>query len=217
MLQHSTMKGSTPMAVDPLTLELKLVREADSLELDLRPLQGLWTEQQYLRLTDQTNHLIEFVNGVIEVLPMPTDHHQVILLFLYDVLRGFLQRTGGKVLVAPIRLQIQAGRFREPDILLVRDASDPRRENRYWLGADLVVEIVSPDDPERDTVAKRADYAEAGIPEYWIVNSQDETITVLQLLEAAYTEYSLFRRGDVARSVLLDGLSVPVDDVLDAR
>jgi hypothetical protein len=34
----------------------------------------------------------------------------------------------------------------------VRDANDPRRQNQYWLGADLVVEIVSPDDPERDTV-----------------------------------------------------------------
>ena len=34
--------------------ELKLVREADGLEIDLRPLQGLWTEEQYLRLTDQT-------------------------------------------------------------------------------------------------------------------------------------------------------------------
>src|SRR5207247_6762550 len=36
-------------------------------------------------------------------------------------------------------------------------------------------EIVSPDDPERDLRVKRADYAEAGIPEHWIVNPADET------------------------------------------
>jgi Uma2 family endonuclease len=55
------------------------------------------------------------------------------------------------VLVAPLRIQVRPGKFREPDILLVRDAHDPRRQHRYWLGADLVVEIVSPDNPERDT------------------------------------------------------------------
>ena len=131
---------------------------ARCLELDLLPLQGLWTEAQYLKLTDQTSHLVEFDGGIIEVLPMPTDKHQVILL-LYDLLRKFLRPLGGKVLVAPLRLQIRPGTFREPDILLVRDARDPRRQDRFWLGADLVVEIVSADDPERDIVTKRADYA----------------------------------------------------------
>ncbi|KPV48540.1 hypothetical protein SE17_37525, partial [Kouleothrix aurantiaca] len=132
----------------------------------LKTIQGLWTEQQYLALSDKATGLIEFDDGLIEMLPMPTDKHQVILLFLYDLLRAFLRASGGKVLVAPLRLQVRPGTFREPDILLVRDARDPRRQERFWLGADLVVEIVSPDDPERDTVTKRADYAAASIPEY---------------------------------------------------
>ncbi len=72
------------------------------------------------------------------------------------------------MLFAPLRLRIREGQFREPDLLLVLDADDSRRQNRYWLGADLVVEVVSPDDPERDTRVKRAEYAEAQIPEYWI-------------------------------------------------
>jgi len=205
------------MAVDTHTLELKLVRDTDGLEVDLLPLQGIWTEEQYLRLTDQTPYLIEFTDGVIEVLAMPTDNHQVMLLFLYEVLRVFLERVGGKVLVAPLRLQIRAGKQREPDLILVRDAHDPRRQNRYWLGADMVAEIVSPDDPERDTIVKRADYAEAGIAEYWIVNPLDATITVLQLMGNAYTEYGIFHRGETARSALLDGFTVAVDAVLDAQ
>ena len=49
--------GETTMAVDVHALELKLVRDADGLEVDLLPLQGLWTEEQYLKLTDQTQHL----------------------------------------------------------------------------------------------------------------------------------------------------------------
>ena len=98
----------------------------------------------------------------------------------------------------------------------MRDANDPRRRNDYWRGADLVMEIVSPDDPERDTHVKRRDYAEAGIPEYWIVNPVDETITVLTLAGDAYTERGVFVRGQRADSACLDGFAVGVADVFDA-
>ncbi len=101
----------------------------------------------------------------------------------------------GEILFAPLRLQILPGRYREPDLLLLLNKDDPRNQDAYWLGADLVVEIVSPDDPERDTVVKRADYAEAGIPEYWIVNPLDETITVLTLTNREYAEHGIFQRG----------------------
>ena len=74
---------------------------------------------------------------------------------------------------------IADGTFREPDLLLVRAAADSRRGNRFWTGADLVVEIVSPDQPERDIVQKRRDYAGAEIPEYWIVDPRAAEVTVL--------------------------------------
>jgi Uma2 family endonuclease len=147
---------------------------------------------------------------------MPTDRHQVISRFLLFALFACVQELGGTVLYAPLCLQIRAGKFREPDLLLVRDANDPRRQNRFWLGADMVVEIVSPDDPERDTTVKRADYAEAGIAEYWIVNPADETITVLTLVGDAYTEHGVFRRGQQADSVLLNGFTLHVTEVFDA-
>ena len=50
----------------------------------------------------------------------------------------------------------------------------------FWLGADVVVEVVSPDDPERDTKLKRADYAEARIPEYWILNLLQRQLEVFR-------------------------------------
>ena len=79
-----------------------------------------------------------------------------------------------------------------------------------------MVEIVSADNPERDTVEKVADYAEAHIPEYWLVNPLDETITVLALANDAYTEHGVFRRGESAASALLEGFTVQVDEVFDA-
>ncbi len=205
------------MAVHPHTIEIKLIRQADGLELDLLPLQGIWTEEQYLMLTNQTNHLIEFTNGTIEVLPMPTRRHQVILLFLYELFKVFLQPTGGKVLVAPLRMQVRPGIFREPDILMLCDASDPRNQEAFWLGADVVVEVVSPDRPERDTHEKPRDYAQAGIPEYWIVNPLTETITILALEGERYARSGVFQRGEQAISKLLAGFGVSVDAVFDAQ
>ena len=194
----------------------KITRQADGLEVDLLPLQGLWTEAQYLKLTDQTNHLIEFTDGVFEVMPMPTDKHQMILRALFLALMAFVESRGGRVLFAPLRVQVRPGKYREPDILLVRDAHDPRRQNAFWLGADLVVEVVSPDAPERDIEEKPLDYAEAGIPEYWIVNPLDETITVLTLDGDRYAPSGVFRRGEPATSLLLAGFAIAVDEVFDA-
>ena len=81
----------------------------------------------------------------------------------------------------------------------------------------MVVEIVSPDNPERDFVDKRRDYAHIRVPEYWIVNPQDETITVLRLAGSAYVEHGLFGRGARATSVVLDGFGVSVGAVFDAE
>lgn len=180
-------------------------------------MQGLWTQEQYLRMTDNSHRLLEFTDGSIEVLPMPTDRHQVISRFLLFAFSLFMERVGGIVLYAPLRLQIREGKFREPDLLLVLDADDPRRQNAFWLGADLVIEIVSPDDPKRDLKTKRVDYAEARIPEYWIVNPEDETIAVLRLAGNRYLEQGIFHRGDMATSALLSDFTVSVNDVFDAR
>ena len=183
----------------------------------LFPAQGEWSEDDYLWLTDHTKCLAEFAEGHIEVLPMPTDEHQRMVLFLYRALYAFLAARGiGIVLVAPLRLRVRPGRYREPDVLVLLSTTDPRRSNRYWTGADLVVEVVSPDDPKRDLVRKRREYARAGIPEYWIVNPMTEQITVLHLEGSAYEEHGIFGRGMQASSVLLEGFTVAVADVLEA-
>ena len=203
------------MAVDVRNLDLKLIRRADGVEVDVQALQGLWTDAQYLRLTDQTNHLIEFTDGTIEVLPMPTRKHQAIVAALYELLVALI-RPAGVVLFAPLRVQVAPHRFREPDLVVLLDRHDPRNQEAYWLGADIVVEVVSPDDPERDTVEKPVDYAAAGIPEYWIVNPVDETVTVLALRGSTYTTHARVRRGDTVTSPLLAQLRIPAARVFDA-
>jgi len=196
---------------------MQMLLAGELTEIDLEPLQGSWSQEQYLRLTQQTKRLLEFTDGVIEVLPVPTRKHQAISRFLFLVLLAFVQPRGATIFYAPLRLRIRPSKFREPDLLLLLDPADPRNQNDFWLGADLVVEIISPDDPGRDTHVKRVDYAEAGIGEYWIVDPMKNSITVLALEGKEYSEHGVFRRGEIATSVLLPGFSVPVDHILDAE
>jgi Uma2 family endonuclease len=183
---------------------------------EILPPQGQWSPDEYLILTEHSNRLVEYTDGFLEALPTPTDKHQSVLKFLLFAFSAFVEARGGKVQFAPLRLQIRSGKFREPDLLLLCSASDPRRENRFWLGADLALEVVSEEKPERDLVEKRGDYAEGRVPEYWIVNPQSETITVLTLSGDSYSEAGTYRRGESATSVLLSGFAIDVAAVFNA-
>jgi Uma2 family endonuclease len=211
--RHAQQEGTMTIEVAKEELRLMLGKVEIASHEDL---QGTWSEAQYLKITNSARQLIEFTDGNIEVLPMPTDYHQMIIAYLYRQLFAFLAPLGGIVLFSALRVQMRTGKYREPDLVVLRDAKDPRRQNRYWLGADLAIEVVSEDDPERDTVTKRADYAEAAIPEYWIVNPLDETVTVLALAEGSYIEHGIFQRNERASSALLAGFSVAVSEVFEA-
>ena len=196
-------------------------RELDEVLRELLPTQGGWDEGEYLWLTDRSNRLIEFTAGYIEVVPPPTSMHQRLLLPLIGTFFAHLQLRGGDVQFAPFPLRLSVGKWRMPDMLALLDKDNERFQERYWTGADLVLEAVSPDKPERDLVEKRQDYAEAGIPEYWIVNPFDETITVLTLgndpTAGLYVEHGIFGRGQRATSSLLTEFGVAVDAVFDAE
>jgi Uma2 family endonuclease len=177
----------------------------------LFPNQGTWTVDEYLALN--TNHLVEFSDGVIETLPMPTEQHQLLVGFLYELLRAFvIPRTLGTVLFAPFRIKLWERKFREPDVVFMSAEHASRRGDQFWSGADLVMEVVSTDEPVRDLVTKRYEYAQAGIAEYWIVDPRDQTITVLALESAArqYTIAGRYARGATAPSAALNGFTVEV-------
>ena len=180
----------------------------------LFPNQGHWNEGDYLDLA--TNHLVEFSQGVIEVLPMPSQHHQFCVAYLYRALFAFLLSNQlGEVVFAPLKIKLWEGKFREPDILFMLKENKHKRGETFWHGADLVMEVVSPDDPKRDTEVKRLEYAKAGIPEYWLVNPINETITVFMLPTGAdvYEIHGEFSKGAIATSVLLTGFKVEVTEV----
>ncbi len=183
----------------------------------LFPYQGYWTEEEYLALN--TNRLIEYSNGFLEVLPMPTMAHQDIVIFLFELLKSFVvSQSLGKAYLAPLRVRLSRKEYREPDVVFLSTERLRRSTGDYPNGADLVMEVVSGSqaDRERDLVTKRQVYAYFGIQEYWIVDPKEWQITVLRLEDEEYAEHGRFGKGTQATSYLLPGFSVMVDEVFEA-
>jgi Uma2 family endonuclease len=200
------------------TIDPSLASEADyAWEVaTLFPPQGHWSEEAYLDLTDGTNRRIEFVDGRLEFLPMPTELHQALVGFLYHALLTFVTKHKlGIVPYAPLRVRVPRGRYREPDVIFLRTENYHVRSNRIWKGADLLMEIVSgdPKDRKRDYEDKLADYAETGVAEYWIVDPERHMVTVHRLDGERYVIHGQFTRGQKAASILLPGFAVDVADL----
>lgn len=185
----------------------------------LYPAQGDWTEHDYLALEAICgNRMIELANGCLEVLPMPDLYHQRIVKWLLRKVDEFIIPSQlGEVAMAPLPIRLFPGQLREPDIAFfgknrILDLRDPPN------GADLVMEVISPgaENRVRDLDDKRADYAKAKIPEYWIVDPEEKTITVLAIASKSYKTHGVFKPGDTAASKLLKGFKVAVSDVFAA-
>lgn len=180
------------------------------------PPQGAWTEDDYLTL--EAEWPIELADGRLEVLPMPTWLHQLLVKFLCAQLEAYVRPRGiGTVAFGPLPVRLRRDRFREPDVIFL-SAQRASVIDRYPDGADLVMEVVS-DDREsrhRDLVVKRREYAQAGIREYWVVDPAEQQILVLALEGSVYREAGVYRAGQVVPSVLLAGFTVGVDEVFAA-
>ncbi len=185
----------------------------------LFPEQGEWSEEDYLRLTDGTNRRIEYTDGRLEFLPMPTEVHEAIVHFLLFALHPFIEHKKlGKVYSNGIRLRIRPRKLRLPDIIFLHRDHFQARHNRAWEGADLVMEVVSedPKDRERDYEQKLLDYAEAKVAEYWIIDPERRLVIVHELLGGKYSIHGEFAEGAQATSVLLQGFSIDVDSLFAA-
>jgi Uma2 family endonuclease len=184
----------------------------------LYPTQGTWSEREYLNL--DTNRLVEFSHGFIEFLPMPTTSHQRIVLLLVSLINAFASLSNlGEALFAGVRVRLWEGKIREPDVVFMLAEHASRITEDYWIGADLVMEVVSGSDNDRrrDLAEKREEYAQARIPEYWIVDPELGQITVLVLDGATYAVHGVFTRGEQATSKLLPGFAVDVTAALAAK
>lgn len=168
--------------------------------------------EDYLSLNG--NYLVEYVDGCLQVLPTPDGLHQALLLILATLFREYAKTdANAAVKVSPFKVMLNETQFREPDICFMTGSNARRRTRKFWMGADLVVEIVSESNPEHDLDTKMREYANGGIPEYWIVDPIQRAIRIFSLSNAGYVSAGTFGAGQFAVSPSLKGFTVDVGDL----
>ncbi len=136
-----------------------------------------WTLEELDSLPEDGN-TYELIHGELFVTPpAPTDGHDTIAARLARILDPFVQRNGLGLIYRPRSVIQLTDSQVEPD-LQIRQPQGNRHAT--WRTAPLpilVVEILSPSSRRRDREHKRRFYMGLGIPEYWIVDPESQTIT----------------------------------------
>ncbi len=103
---------------------------------------------------------------------------------MHTVINNYIKSKSGscRVYPAPFTVKLKADKktIVEPDISVICDQD--KLTDRGCTGAqDWIIEIVSPGNSSHDYVLKLNLYADAGVREYWIVDSHRERIFVYHL------------------------------------
>ncbi|MBW4468043.1 MAG: Uma2 family endonuclease [Pegethrix bostrychoides GSE-TBD4-15B] len=167
----------------------------------------------------------EYINGELKKLP-PESRATVAIanyLFLLLVNAGIpfnLIYPHTCEVEVPV-LQAGDSRTRIPDLVILRPEHLALTQKRLTITRDmpppiLIAEVVSPGDAnrKRDYERKRQQYQELGVLEYWLIDSKQQTITILQLAAEQYVEVGVFRSPDCIISVQFPHLHLSAEQIL---
>jgi Uma2 family endonuclease len=185
------------------------------------------TLEEYLAYDNGTDTRYELVDGVLVEMGAENALNIAIVFFLAFT---FAQqgipphRIGNKHLLEVRSASVTA---RDPDLTVHSQASYEAviAERQSLLGYDkptplLVVEVVSPGKPgepnyNRDYIEKRQEYADRGIPEYWIIDPDRQVLLVLTLKDHVYGAQE-YRGKSVIISPTFPSLALTAEQVLKA-
>ncbi|MFI9401592.1 Uma2 family endonuclease [Nocardia sp. NPDC052316] len=152
----------------------------------------LLTVADYLALgEDEDGRRRELQEGVLTNSPSPTPRHNVVRAQLYMQVDAQLPSDWVAVPAVDLDLQLVPDHglatVRRPDLVVVEAAEYERVDAERGIlrasAACLVVEIVSPGSRRMDYVMKRSEYADAGIPHYWIIDMSPLSLVAFRLTE----------------------------------
>lgn len=121
----------------------------------------------------------ELIDGVIYDMSSPSFVHQEIISELVYQIKDYIHKNKGKckVLPAPIDVQLDCDEktMLQPDVVILCD--DKKNKNRCIFGPpDFVCEVLSPSTKFRDSVLKLWKYMNAGVREYWMVDTDKKKV-----------------------------------------
>lgn len=163
-------------------------------QLLLRSTGADWSYERWETLPDDGN-LYEVIDGVLYMSTSPSFFHGWIVMRLIELV-GLPAKQRGLVHVctAPLGVLMPGCDPVQPAFFLIRQERDNViRETKVREAPDLIAEILSPSNPEHDTMTKRRAYARAGVPEYWIVRPATRDVEVCWQPDAALGDYAQSR------------------------
>lgn len=182
-----------------------------------QPQAKYWTYEDLFDLPDDGRRY-EIIEGVLYEMPSPNmEHADLLMNLILHALWPAIEPLGGRVYTAPLGVFLPGANPVQPDILVLPPAQLPFKRRRGVEGPPaLVVEVLSPGNPEHDRVRKRALYARAGVPEYWLVIPNEATIEVLTLDGDHYRTHARATADDTLTSPLLPALACPAARIFAA-
>lgn len=147
----------------------------------------------------------EIIDGEHYVTPSPNLRHQDLVLRLAVSLSNHLddRLDRGRVFIAPFDVVFSFHDIVEPDVIFVAPDQLHILTDKNIQGTPaMVVEILSPSTRRRDRQIKRALYDRMGVREYWLVDPEQNVVTV-------------YRRADDGSFTLVATLSAEGHDTLD--
>ena len=162
----------------------------------------------------------ELIDGEHYVTPTPVRKHQAVVGNLHGLIWSYLQeRPIGRVFMAPFDVIFSEFDVVEPDLLYISRERSQQIETSPWVkGApDLVVEVGSPATRKRDETIKRRLYERFGVLEYWVVDSEIDTIKVFRRVNDRYARVAelLLENDDVLTTPLLPNLELRLAKVFE--
>jgi Uma2 family endonuclease len=166
------------------------------------------------------NELIDGIAYVGEP-PAPSRLHQEVVGELYRQVTNSLQGKRSRAYIAPfdVRLPKQSGTddqidtVVQPDVLIVCDLH--KLDDRGMRGApDWIAEVLSPSTATYDRTTKLPVYERAGVPEVWLIDPTDRTVTLYQIEAGHYTQPVVLELGGQTAITAVPGISIDWDRLL---
>jgi len=178
----------------------------------------LLTSEEFERLPDPEGGCTELVDGLVVTAPLPgaaRGERSECLAFALGTFAG-LHSLGTVVVASGYCLKRNPDTVRGPDVSFVATARMPVSgpPAGYFDGAPtLAVEVISPNNAERDVLVKVGEYLDAGAERVWLVRSANKTVTVY----FAGGEVATLHPGDTLDSshagFSVDGFALPIDEI----
>lgn len=196
--------------------EHKLITHFNQLDIN-----GYYTYADYL--TWQFDDMVELIKGkLFKMSPAPNLNHQIISSNLIDILSVYFSNKTCKWLHAPFDVRFPKTDNKatdtvvQPDLCVVCDLK--KLDKKGYNGApDLVVEILSPGNTQKEMNDKFNLYENAQVKEYWLVHPEDQWLIIYSLSDGGkYIGSKPFTPEDrVIYSRLFNDLAIDLKNVFD--